>query len=104
MTVEINSDRVNRDKFTFTFKRFSEYYNQQIIDQLIKQRKKDSLDVVVSNLTPPLSLDELHVAWSFYEDNFEILEDLLYQSIAENYTDAHVVDEESNTSKIGGKE
>ena len=94
---EINSDRVNtlKEKFTFTFKRFVEYRNQQIIDQLIKQRKKGSLDVVVSNLKTPLSLDELHVAWSFYEtsrgneDNFDALEDLVYQTIAENYIDAH---------------
>ena len=43
---EINSDRVNtlQEKFTFTFKRFVEHHNQQIIDQLIKQRKKNSFD------------------------------------------------------------
>ena len=88
---EINSDRVNtlKEKFTFTFKRFVEYRNQQIIDQLIKQRKKDSLDVVVSNLKTPLSLDELHIAWSFYEDNYEWLEELVYNAIAENYLDSH---------------
>jgi len=88
---EINSDRVNtlKEKFTFTYNRFVEYHNQRIIDQLIKLKKKDSLDVVVSNIETPLSLSELNVAWSFYEDNFEILEDLVYQSIAENYIDAH---------------
>ena len=102
---EINSDRVNRDKFTFTFKRFSEYYNQQIIDQLIKQRKKDSLDVVVSNLKTPLSISELNIAWSFYEDNFDALEDLVYQTIAENYIDAHQNDSKSvanDFDKVGG--
>jgi len=88
---EINSDRVNtlKEKFTFTYKRFVEYHNQRIIDQLIKQRKKNSLDVVVSNLETPLSLSELNVAWSFYEDNFEILEDLVFSTISENYINAH---------------
>ena len=109
---EINSDRVNtlKEKFTFTYKRFVEYHNQRIIDQLIKQRKKGSFDIVVSKLKTPLSLSELNIAWSFYEDNFEILEDLVFNTISENYIDAHtiveeksVVDEESNTSKIGGK-
>ena len=108
---EINSDRVNtlKEKFIFTYKRFVEYQNQRIVDDLIKQRKKGSLDVVVSNLKTPLSLSELNIAWSFYEDNFEILEDLVFNTISENYIDAHtiveeksVVDEESNTSKIGG--
>jgi hypothetical protein len=108
---EINSDRVNtlKEKFTFTYKRFVEYHNQRIIDQLIKQRKKGSFDIVVSKLKTPLSLSELNIAWSFYEDNFEILEDLVFNTISENYIDAHtiveeksVVDEESNTSKIGG--
>ena len=88
---EINSDRVNtlKEKFTFTYNRFVEYQNQRIIDQLIKQRKKGSLDVVVSNLETPLSLSELNVAWSFYEDNFEILEDLVFSTISENYINAH---------------
>ena len=94
---EINSDRVNtlQEKFTFTYKRFVEYHNQQIIDQLIKQRKKDGTDIKfvqnfdISNLKTPLSLSELNVAWSFYEDNFDALENLVYQSIAENYIDAH---------------
>ena len=88
---EINSDRVNtlKEKFTFTYKRFVEYHNQRIVDSLIKQRRKGSLDVVVSNLKTPLSLSELNVAWSFYEDNFEILEDLIFNTISENYIDAH---------------
>ena len=88
---EINSDRVNtlKEKFTFTYKRFVEYQNQRIVDDLIKQRKKGSLDVVVSNLKTPLSISELNIAWSFYEDNFDALEDLVYQTIAENYIDAH---------------
>ena len=88
---EINSDRVNtlKEKFTFTFKRFVEHHNQQIIDQLIKQRKKNSFDVVVSNIKTPLSYSELNVAWSFFEDNFEILEDLIYDRITNNYIDAH---------------
>ena len=83
---EINSDRVNtlKEKFTFTFKRFVEYRNQQIVDALIKQKNKGHSEVI-----NPLSLDELHIAWSFYEDNFDILEDLVYQTIAENYIDAH---------------
>jgi len=83
---EINSDRVNtlKEKFTFTYKRFAEYHNQRIVDALIKQKNKGHSEVIT-----PLSLDELHIAWSFYEDNFEILEDLVYQSIAENYIDAH---------------
>ena len=83
---EINSDRVNtlKEKFTFTYKRFAEYHNQRIVDALIKQKNKGHSEVI-----NPLSLDELHIAWSFYEDNFDILEDLVYQTIAENYIDAH---------------
>jgi hypothetical protein len=86
---EINSDRVNKDNFTFTFKRFVEHHNQQIIDQLIELKRKDSLDVTVSELKTPLSFSELSVAWSFFEDNFEILEDLIYDRITNNYIDAH---------------
>jgi hypothetical protein len=37
----------------------------------------------------PLSLDELEVAWSFYDDNFEWLEELVYNAIIKNYNDAH---------------
>ena len=83
---EINSDRVNtlKEKFTFTFKRFVEYRNQQIVDALIKQKNKGHSEVI-----NPLSLDELHVAWSFYEDNYEWLEELVYNAIAENYLDSH---------------
>ena len=38
---KLNSDRVNKVKenFTFTFKRFAEYRNQQIIDAIIHQKK-----------------------------------------------------------------
>ena len=88
---EINSDRVNKvqENFTFTFKRFVEYYNQQIIDQLVKNRRENSLDAVVCNIPTPLSYSELNVAWSFFEDNFEILEDLIYDRITNNYIDAH---------------
>ena len=83
---EINSDRVNtlQEKFIFTYKRFVEYRNQQIVDALIKQKNKGHSEVI-----NPLSLDELHIAWSFYEDNFDALEDLVYQTIAENYINAH---------------
>ena len=83
---EINSDRVNtlKEKFTFTFKRFVEYRNQQIVDALIKQKNKGHSEVI-----NPLSLDELHTAWSFYEDNYEWLEELVYNAIAENYLDSH---------------
>ena len=84
---EINSDRVNtlKEKFTFTFKRFVEYRNQQIVDALIKQKNKGHMVEVIN----PLSLDELHTAWSFYEDNYEWLEELVYNAIAENYLDSH---------------
>ena len=85
---EINSDRVNtlKEKFTFTFKRFVEYRNQQIVDALIKKKNKGYEESEAIN---PLSLDELHVAWSFYEDNYEWLEELVYNAIAENYIDSH---------------
>ena len=85
---EINSDRVNtlQEKFTFTFKRFVEYRNQQIVDALIKKKNKGYEESEAIN---PLSLDELHVAWSFYEDNYEWLEELVYNAIAENYIDSH---------------
>ena len=86
---EINSDRVNKDNFTFTFKRYVEHHNQQIIDQLIELKRKNSFDVTVSELKTPLSYSELSVAWSFFEDNFEILEDLIYDRITNNYIDAH---------------
>ena len=74
---QINSDRVNtlKEKFTFTFKRFVEYRNQQIVDALIKKKNKGYEESEAIN---PLSLDELHVAWSFYEDNYEWLEELVY--------------------------
>ena len=85
---EINSDRVNtlKERFTFTFKRFVEYRNQQIVDALIKKKNKGYEESEAIN---PLSLDELHVAWSFYEDNYEWLEELVYNAIAENYLDSH---------------
>jgi len=85
---QINSDRVNtlKEKFTFTFKRFVEYRNQQIVDALIKKKNKGYEESEAIN---PLSLDELHVAWSFYEDNYEWLEELVYNAIAENYIDSH---------------
>jgi len=85
---QINSDRVNtlKEKFTFTFKRFVEYRNQQIVDALIKKKNKGYEESEAIN---PLSLDELHVAWSFYEDNYEWLEELVYNAIAENYLDSH---------------
>ena len=88
---EINSDRVNKvqENFTFTFKRFVEYYNQQIIDQLVKNRRENSLDAVVCNIPTPLKLDELETAWSFYEDNFEWLEETIYNQVAMNYIQAH---------------
>lgn len=88
---KLNSDRVNKVKenFTFTFKRFVEYYNQQIIDQLVKNRKENSLDSVVCNIPTPLKLDELETAWSFYEDNFEWLEETIYNQVAMNYIQAH---------------
>ena len=99
---EINSDRVNtlKEKFTFTYKRFVEYHNQRIVDALIKQKNKGHSEVI-----NPLSLDELHIAWSFYEDNFDALEDLVYQTIAENYIDAHQNDSKSvanDFDKVGG--
>ena len=102
---EINSDRVNKDNFTFTFKRFVEHHNQQIIDQLIELKRKNSLDVTVSELKTPLSYSELSVAWSFFEDNFEILEDLIYDRITNNYIDAHHNDSNSvanDFDKVGG--
>ena len=90
---EINSDRVNtlKEKFTFTFKRFVEYRNQQIIDAIIHQKKKskDGIKYDLTLLQTPLSLDELETAWSFYDDNFEWLEELVYNAIAENYINAH---------------
>ena len=88
---KLNSDRVNKVKenFTFTFKRFGEYYNPQIIDQIVKNRKENSLDAVVYNIPTPLKLDELETAWSFYEDNFEWLEETIYNQVAMNYIQAH---------------
>jgi|TARA_X000001388_G_C2179249_1_gene102916 hypothetical protein len=90
---KLNSDRVNKVKenFTFTFKRFVEYRNQQIIDAIIHQKKKskDGIKYDLSLLQTPLSLDELEIAWSFYDDNFEWLEELVYNAIAQNYIDAH---------------
>ena len=101
---EINSDRVNtlKERFTFTFKRFVEYRNQQIVDALIKKKNKGYEESEAIN---PLSLDELHVAWSFYEDNYEWLEELVYNAIAENYIDAHEKDSKSvanDFDKVGG--
>jgi len=83
---KLNSDRVNKvnENFNFTFKKFVEYHNQQIVDAVIHQNKKN----MGINLDP-LSLDELEVAWSFYDDNFEWLEELVYNAIIKNYNDAH---------------
>ena len=83
---KLNSDRVNKvnENFNFTFKKFVEYHNQQIVDAVIHQKKKG-----YSKEIDPLSLDELEVAWSFYDDNFEWLEELVYNAIAQNYIDAH---------------
>ena len=71
---KLNSDRVNKvnENFNFTFKKFVEYHNQQIVDAVIHQNKKN----MGINLDP-LSLDELEIAWSFYDDNFECLNYLL---------------------------
>ena len=44
---------------------------------------------MVYNIPTPLKLDELEIAWSFYDDNFEWLEELVYNAIAQNYIDAH---------------
>ena len=51
--------------------------------------KKKNKGYEESEVINPLSLDELHTAWSFYEDNYEWLEELVYNAIAENYIDSH---------------
>ena len=90
---KLNSDRVNKvnENFNFTFKKFVEYHNQRIVDQLIKKRQGKLSDEVSRNTIDafPLSLSELEIAWSFYDDNFEWLEELVYNAIAQNYIDAH---------------
>ncbi len=39
---KLNSDRVNKvnENFNFTFKKFVEYHNQQIVDAVIHKKKK----------------------------------------------------------------
>ena len=88
---KLNSDRVNKvnENFNFTFKKFVEYHNQQIVDAVIHQKKKGHSYVNNSSVIDPLSLDELEIAWSFYDDNFEWLEELVYNAIIKNYNDAH---------------
>ena len=44
---------------------------------------------MVCNIPTPLKLDELETAWSFYEDNFEWLEETIYNQVAMNYIQAH---------------
>ena len=78
-----------KDNFIFTFNKFVEHHNQGVIDSLVQQRKPNSFDVTVSKLKTPLTHSELNVAWSFFEDNFEILEDIIYDHITSNYIDAH---------------
>jgi len=78
-----------KDNFIFTFNKFVEHHNQGVIDSLVQQRKPNSFDVTVSKLKTPLTRSELNVAWSFFEDNFEILENLIFDRITSNYIDGH---------------
>jgi len=78
-----------KDNFIFTFNKFVEHHNQGVIDSLVQQRKPNSFDVTVSKLKTPLTHSELNVAWSFFEDNFEILENLIFDRITSNYIDGH---------------
>ena len=82
--------------FNFTFDRFVEHHNQGVNDSLVKQRVKNSFSLLnnfpadtIDNIKTPLTHSELNVAWSFFEDNFEILENLIFDHITSNYTDGH---------------
>jgi len=80
----------------FTFNRFVEHHNQGVNDSLVKQRAKNSFSLLnnfpadtIDNIKTPLTRSELNVAWSFFEDNFEILEDIIFNHITNNYIDGH---------------
>ena len=80
--------------FNFTFDRFVEHHDKGIKDSLVKIRKPSSFNLNLfpegaNKIKTPLTHSELNVAWSFFEDNFEILEDIIYDHITSNYIDAH---------------
>ena len=80
----------------FTFNRFVEHHDKGIKDSLVKIRKPSSFNLNLfpedaSKINTPLTYSELSIAWEFfdYEEHLEILENLIFKHITNNYIDGH---------------
>jgi|TARA_Y100001951_G_C11145197_1_gene185921 hypothetical protein len=80
----------------FTFNRFVEHHDKGIKDSLVKIRKPSSFNLNLfpegaSKIKTPLTYSELSIAWEFfdYEEHLEILENLIFKHITNNYIDGH---------------
>ena len=80
----------------FTFNRFVEHHDKGIKDSLVKIRKPSSFNLNLfpegaSKIKTPLTYSELSVDWVFfdYEEHLEILENLIFKHITNNYIDGH---------------
>ena len=80
----------------FTFNRFVEHHDKGIKDSLVKIRKPSSFNLNLfpegaSKIKTPLTHSELSIAWEFfdYEEHLEILENLIFKHITNNYIDGH---------------
>jgi len=80
----------------FTFNRFVEHHDKGIKDSLVKIRKPSSFNLNLfpegaNKIKTPLTHNELSIAWEFfdYEEHLEILENLIFKHITNNYIDGH---------------
>ena len=80
----------------FTFNRFVEHHDKGIKDSLVKIRKPSSFNLNLfpegaSKIKTPLTHNELRIAWEFfdYDEHLEILEDIIFNHITNNYIDGH---------------
>jgi len=80
----------------FTFNRFVEHHDKGIKDSLVKIRKPSSFNLNLfpegaSKIKTPLTYSELSIAWEFfdYDEHLEILENLIFNHITNNYIDGH---------------
>jgi len=82
--------------FNFTFDRFVEHHNKEVNNSLVKIRKPSSFNLNLSpeganKIKTPLTHNELSIAWEFfdYDEHLEILENLIFNHITNNYIDGH---------------
>ena len=80
----------------FTFNRFVEHHDKGIKDSLVKIRKPSSFNLNLfpegaNKIKTPLTHNELRIAWEFfdYDEHLEILEDIIFKHITNNYIDGH---------------